>query len=396
MKDKGYIEKELLKSGRTRWRIVMPDHGAKRVLGSQTFADGVEVAFPSFEEAEGALTRVRGYMLAGNSVLRAFARIRPRALPEDLVENRVAEYVAHFRRQVDAGQRSDGTLVGLLSYSGEDRGGTVGAWSYWYGRSARDITYAAAEDWHAWLSERGLAASTQLRVSNLFKAVLGRLAKRREISELPAFPKIEVAEHVPEVVTMSRRERVFEAIPYERRGSYLIGSCLLMRPCEVFAVELGDYDPESNTLLVNKAVTGRHVDEKAKSTKKRTSNKRPVWDDDARDWILWRLEQTTAQQKLRGEATALFWNPTARNKRKRWNPQSHRTQWNAACKEAGVRVKLYEGTKHSTATALAEGGMSPLVLKALGGWQNLKSVEKYAKPRVTRALVLDAKRRGGT
>ena len=46
------------------------------------------------------------------------------------------------------------------------------------------------------------------------------------------------------------------------------------------------------------------------------------------------------------------------------------------------------------ATALAEGGIQPLVLKALGGWKDSKSVEKYAKPRATRALVLDAKRKG--
>ena len=128
--------------------------------------------------------------------------------------------------------------------------------------------------------------------------------------------------------------------------------------------------------------------------KKAYRARREVWDDATRDWILWRVEQTSNKQRLRGEATALFWNPTARNKRKGWSEDPLRKQWLDGCTIAGVQISLYEGTKHSTATALAEGGIQPLVLKALGGWKDSKSIEKYAKPRATRAIVLDAKRKG--
>ena len=166
-----------------------------------------------------------------------------------------------------------------------------------------------------------------------------------------------------------------------------------MRPSEIRACELGDYDRATNTLLINKAFKGRRLDAPVRSTKERTSTRREVWDDATREWILWRLEQTTDEQRLRGEATALFWNPRANNRRKGWSETRLRQQWMDACAEVGVRISFYEGTKHSTATALAEGGLSPLVLKALGGWKDSKSVEKYAKPRATRAIVLDAKRK---
>ena len=69
-------------------------------------------------------------------------------------------------------------------------------------------------------------------------------------------------------------------------------------------------------------------------------------------------------------------------------PPEKQEEWNRACKRVGVKVPLYEGTKHTTATALAEGGIQPLVLKALGGWRDSKSVERYAQPKATRAAII--------
>lgn len=51
-------------------------------------------------------------------------------------------------------------------------------------------------------------------------------------------------------------------------------------------------------------------------------------------------------------------------------------------------MPLYQGTMHTTATALAEGGIQPLVLKALGGWKESNSLEQYAKPQATRDAIV--------
>ena len=99
------------------------------------------------------------------------------------------------------------------------------------------------------------------------------------------------------------------------------------------------------------------------------------------------MQQTTKEQRVRGEAIALFWNPTARNQAKRWTPDPMEKQWNRACDAVGVSIPLYQGTKHSTATALTAGGLPPLVLKALGGWKSWSSIERYANPKATRAAL---------
>lgn len=391
VRDLGRVETERTAPGKPRWRIVIQHKGVRYRIG--TLGD-LKTPFQSHDHAYGVLVQIRGIVADGESVARAVARFRPMECPEDLVENRAAEYLAHWRGLVAADKRSPTTLRELERYAQPDGTGTRGAWAYWYGQNARHITNGNVEDWHGWLATRGLHPNTQGKISDAFRAFLRRLEWRGEIDHAPQSPALERREYAPRVLSLSRREAVFEAIPYERRGAFLIAACLLMRPREIRACELSDYDPEANTLLVNKAFKGHKVDADVRATKEGTSTRREVWDDATRDWIVWRLAQTTDAERLRGEATALFWNPTARNRRKGWSEDPMRKEWMRACGKVGVSIALYEGTKHSTATALAEGGIQPLVLKALGGWKDSKSVERYAKPRATRAIVLDAKRRG--
>ena len=56
-----------------------------------------------------------------------------------------------------------------------------------------------------------------------------------------------------------------------------------------------------------------------------------------------------------------------------------RRTWYAACKHVGVRVSLYEGTKHSLGTALKSAGVEDRVLAQLFGHSDVRSVERYAK-----------------
>jgi site-specific recombinase XerD len=58
-----------------------------------------------------------------------------------------------------------------------------------------------------------------------------------------------------------------------------------------------------------------------------------------------------------------------------------KTAWNGykACEQVGVRVSLYNGTKHSTATGLRRQGVPLDVTQKICGHRDPRSTEVYAK-----------------
>ena len=99
-------------------------------------------------------------------------------------------------------------------------------------------------------------------------------------------PVIRVPEYLPRTLSLKARAHVLQAIPWERRGAFLAASWLLMRPREIRAVDLEDYDPGRNALAVYKAVKGPRLDDPIKHTKARASSWREVWEDELREWVV--------------------------------------------------------------------------------------------------------------
>jgi integrase len=199
---------------------------------------------------------------------------------------------------------------------------------------------------------------------------------------------------------LAQRRKVLDAIPWERRGPFVAASWNLLRPREVRALDLDDWDPERRALAVYKAFQGPQLDTKIGTTKNRSASWREVYDEERLKWLNWRMEQATAEARLRGEV-ALFWCPEARNVAKRWSEDPMAQAWRRACRDAGVpHIPLYQGTKHTTATALAEGGIGVYVLKALGGWKDARSAEKYLHVSPAREAIVQhlgtARHRAGT
>ena len=89
------------------------------------------------------------------------------------------------------------------------------------------------------------------------------------------------------------------------------------------------------------------------------------------DWI-----RTYRRDAIGGR---LFVNPTAVNGERRWIASALRQEWNRACRKVGIKVKMYEGTKHSSASAAARAGMPLQEIAKLVGHADLKSTQKYAK-----------------
>ena len=54
-------------------------------------------------------------------------------------------------------------------------------------------------------------------------------------------------------------------------------------------------------------------------------------------------------------------------------------EWTRACDQVGVKVRLYEGTKHSFRTHLREEGVDLDAIKDVMGHADRRSTERYAR-----------------
>jgi len=370
-RDFGRVVEDTHRSGRPRWRIdcgvveLGPDRRERVRIPGRPDPDNAArlVPFPSAAAAELELEYLRA-AIATYGLVRSITPYLPRDVALDLVETRVEVYLEDFRARVRAGQRSPNTLAELDRYA---RAG--GHWSWWYGKTIRDLSNRDAKDWHAWLATRPaksrgakgrtIGAKTQKNVSDAFRAFLFSV-RDDENGELyvPRFPPIEVPEYVARTITPERLLAVLEQIPWERRGVYLVMAFEGVRVSEAVAFTLDDWD--GRELHIHRGRQGHRVDARVRHNKTRSAKRRAPWWPELVKWLAWRVEQTTAEDRLAGRASALFWCPEARGEARAWSEDALRRQWRAACTAAGESIALQEGTRHTVLSRLAE--VLPLVV----------------------------------
>lgn len=380
--------------GRLRWRL---DFGWQaghriRIHADRSPVTGRPRTFEDRAHAETVLSEIRAAVLGGEPLQLVLDRLRGRAPAEDLVETRLAAYVRDFERSVEQGRRSPNSIRELARYA---RAG--GHFSWWFSRSVHDITTANMREWALWLGDREnkrkegerLSPKAQKNVLDLFRPFVRRLADDGVIAKAPKFPTVQVPEVEIRVIDPEAQERVLQAIEWDRRGAFLALAREALRPSEVRAADLDDFDPVKGTLRVNKTVQGSRLDSRVAHTKNRTARLKEVWDQQLREWLDWRLAEATAERRLRGE-TALFPNPTARNTGRRWCMSSLEREWKRACVRAGVEsIPLQQGTRHSVLTALGQA-LPERVLRDFSRHRDSRSLDRYSKPRATRGAMVRA------
>lgn len=382
---------------RVTWRI---DFGWKeghriRINTDRSPVTGRPRRFENRQHAETVLAEIRGAVLAGEPLDRVLDRLRGRVPAADMIATRLAAYVKDFARAVEQGRRSPNSLRELARYAREG-----GHFSWWSGRPVQDITTPNLREWLLWLGDRviqgrgkrkgkRLSPKAQKNVVDLFRAFVRRLADDGVIAKAPKFPLIHVPEVQIQTIDIAEQDKVLDAITWERRGAFLACAREALRPSEVRAMDLDDFDPVKGTLRVDKTIQGARLDSRVAHTKNRTSRVKEIWDQQLREWLAWRLAQATPAARLRGEI-ALFTNPTARNVEKRWTVSGLEREWKRACARAGVGyLPLQQGTRHSILTRLGQE-LPERVLRDFSRHRDARSLDRYSKPRATRGAVVRA------
>jgi site-specific recombinase XerD len=141
--------------------------------------------------------------------------------------------------------------------------------------------------------------------------------------------------------------------------------------------KLPNWEARITGLTISRAVKGPNANAPTRGTKGRSAAWIPV-DEELQRWIEWRLRAISKEEMLRARI-ALFPNPTARNRERRWIANTLREEWNQAAAKVGVRVRMYEGTKHSSATAWLAQGSSLQMIQRMLRHADSRSTERYAK-----------------
>ncbi len=354
-KDSGAWYVDCRPYGRIQW--IMVEEVGKKPLDEQM--------------AHMLLAWIRAEIAGGKSPKEAVDPYLPR--PTALVRDRLPAWLEMMSDQVERGDRSPTYLRELVRYAKPS-----GHFSPLFEVSTYGISYGLIEDWTKILADRGLGQKTRTNVVGAFHSFLGWLVSREEISAVPKFPPQPKTVHRPHIIPPDVQDAILKEIPEQKRGAFITSVELLLRPGEVRALNVENYDRRTRVLCVAHAMKGPRRDAPRRETKEGDIRYREA-SDRLHAWI----ERYVPLLAVYEGERPLFANPDAKaalNPSKRWTHDPLRTNWNEAATRAGhPGVQLYEGTKHSTATALRRAGVPLDVIQAAAGHKDVRSTERYAQ-----------------
>tara|TARA_Y100001973_G_scaffold101258_1_gene164013 strand:- start:4455 stop:5582 length:1128 start_codon:yes stop_codon:yes gene_type:complete len=340
-----------------RWFVDLRPHGRIWSLHGVPFRgeDGRVLA-------EGVLTAIRLAVDEGAALTDALARFQPPGKRATVCAT-YSRFVAAFERMVAAGDRSAGTLQQYRRYQRAEM-------PYWKRASLADVSFAALEDWNNALVDRGLSPKSRKNILGALHACLRWAERRGELRTLPAFPVIELREHLPTVLPESVVAALVSRVPESQRGPYLVASLMGLRPGEIRALEVADVLKGGKywRLKVAKAVQGPRSSSPVGPTKNRRERVLPIHPA-VREWL-------EANTDWSGRLTRAPLFPNRQGAR-----LSHDQFWNgwARVRRGITTASLYEGTKHSFASAALESGIQMERIQKFLGHSDPRSTERYAK-----------------
>lgn len=350
----GAVRQKRTRQGKTRWYVDF------RPI-ARIFSDG-----SGSLETEAAAIRVLGHVQVqvakGHPLLEVLAGYLPAHAKPLLVETRLAAWLAAKRKLCHAGDLSPTYLRELERYAQPD-----GHFSFWHGRSVLEVDTASVDDWADWLLERGIGPKTRHNVIGAFRAFLSWLKRRKQLRELPDMPTVKVPEHAPTIITAKTQDAILAAIPGPDRGAFLCMARMGLRPGEARALEARDY--QDGWLSIERARKGLTHAAPIGPTKTLRVRRLPV-DPELGEWL---QAHPAPEDRLGG---TLFLNPRTG---KPWTYWALREAWGRATKIVGVRVSLYEGTKHCMASDALKRGVPERTIQAFLGHADPRSTRRYAK-----------------
>lgn len=307
----------------------------------------------SWERASRLLTAIRYDIDQGKGFDPAdYVRREVKSL---VFENYAAAWLERKGLEHERGHITRGYLNHLKTYVGRH------LVPFFLGRSLRDIKAGLIEDFRNTLPA-DLSHKTVVNIMGCLHKIFQDAYRRRDILDLPIFPKLEHEEPVTKWIDETDQRRVLAEIKDPvKYAFYLFLKWQGCRPSEGRALRWEKVDLKEGRVIISAAMD---VNAYKPYTKERNIRYLPL-----------HPEVIEALRKLPRNLSGFVFMVNG----KPISVKSASESWQRAAKRAGIEVTCYEGTRHSLASQAVNRGVPERTIGDMLGHKTLKSTRRYAK-----------------
>ena len=184
-----------------------------------------------------------------------------------------------------------------------------------------------------------------------------------DIRQMPKFPKVDVAETDVMTIDLDVQDSIINSVPDRMDRTFILFLArLMLRPCEPRALYWEDLDFKHHRVKIR-----RHYSLNAIRAATKSKNIKVLPLDGE-------LEQALLALPRHLTSPFVFWKKDGHPFSESWA----RKIWRRVCEQMGVHIGLYQGTKHSSATELADREGVDVAQEFLGH-TNRATTNRYVK-----------------
>jgi len=185
--------------------------------------------------------------------------------------------------------------------------------------------------------------------------------------KIPVFPKVSTEQPDWKWLDVDVQAGVLLAIPEGDRDIYLFLALHGCRPSEGRALKVKDLDFNRESITISRQFAGEHSNILVEHTKTKRVREIPV-----NDAMMLRLKELS-RDKL--PEAFLFVNPRTGSP---YSKTRFRDIWLAACDKVKVKIKPYEGLRHSFASQRVSKGVDIYLISKVLGHTDIRTTQRYS------------------
>jgi integrase len=311
-------------------------------------SDSRGIPFSSYEQADRILTKIRAEIDAGSFDVTRY--VAQKLKPLRFI-NWSENWLQGKEVEVQKGRLSP-------SYQKELRRFVKLFQDHFGETDIRDVTSKAV---HSFYQSLDGSPKTVSNIMSCLHAMLSDAKKFGDIGIIPAFPKINVPESDIRTIDLDLQDKIVNAIADQMDHAYILFTAReMVRPSETRALWWEDIDFKHDRVTIRRHFS---LNELRATTKAKQIKILPL---DA--------ETKAALERLPRHISSPFVFQRAGCP---YSESYARKLWNKVCSENGVKISLYQGTRHSSATEAVDRVGMDRVQEFLG----------HTKPAMTRRYV---------